>query len=251
VFSTHPRNDERLKTVVRAARKLSSQSYRDANQSTYYNYIDGMTWGPSVRQGVVNGSVFAHPELAFAIQLPLDWQVRNNESFLQARNTDNKALIQIGVVNREPDESLSGLLKRLTQNKNLDVLNKQYGVTASTRVKPPAGGYQPARLSAIELEKNQVLTLMGTANKENFVESDEHFSAINLSFTRLTPEQIDEIQFPRLRIIKTGKVQSFTSLAEQSAIDYEAENILRLLNRAFPGGDINSIETLKTITLND
>ena len=35
VFSTHPRNDDRLKTVVRAAKKLSSESYRDSNQSAY------------------------------------------------------------------------------------------------------------------------------------------------------------------------------------------------------------------------
>jgi predicted Zn-dependent protease len=32
VYSTHPQNDDRLKTVVRAAKKLSSKKYRDDNQ---------------------------------------------------------------------------------------------------------------------------------------------------------------------------------------------------------------------------
>jgi predicted Zn-dependent protease len=68
VFSTHPRNDDRLKTVVRAAKKLPSQSYRDANRRTYYDMIDGMVWGPSLKQGVVVRNRFMHPGLKFTLQ---------------------------------------------------------------------------------------------------------------------------------------------------------------------------------------
>ena len=32
VFSTHPRNDDRLKTVVRKAKKLSARDYKDDNR---------------------------------------------------------------------------------------------------------------------------------------------------------------------------------------------------------------------------
>ena len=248
VFSTHPRNDDRLKTVVRAAKKLSSENYRDNNQSAYYAHIDGMVWGPSARQGVVNGNLFSHPDLAFAIQLPVDWQVQNTQAFLQARHPDNEALVQISVVSLEKDESLVSLLKRLTRNKELEVRKREYGVTANTLVKAKSGDYQPARISVIELDNRQVLTLMGTAKKEQFIESDSHFSAINSSFTRLTLEQIDAIQLPRLEILERQSGHNFSSLAQRSAIDYRAEDILRLLNRAFPQGDITSIKTLKIIT---
>jgi predicted Zn-dependent protease len=251
VFSTHPRNDDRLKTVVRAAKKLSSESYRDSNQSAYYAQIDGMAWGPSARQGVVSGHLFSHPDLAFAIELPVDWKVHNNEAFLQARNPDNEALVQIGVVSLEKDESLVALLKRLTRNKELEVFKREYGVTANTKIKPKSGDSQPARISAIELDNRQVLTLMGTSQKEQFVDSDSHFKAVNTSFRRLTPGQVEAIQVPRLEILVRQSGHNFSSLAQRSAINYEAESILRLLNRAFPQGDITSLKALKIITLDD
>jgi predicted Zn-dependent protease len=248
VYSTHPKNDDRLKTVVRAAKKLSTQTYQDNNQSLYYRHIDGMIWGPSPRQGVVNGNVFSHPDLAFAIELPVDWQVRNREAFLLATNPAIKALVQIGVVSLGKDESPVALLKRLTGNKELKVQKLGFGVTANTRVKPKNGDYQPARISAIQLENRQVLTFMGTAIKEKFAESDPYFSAIVTSFTKLTLDQIDAIQVPRLEIIEKQSGHDFSSLAQSSAIGYEAENILRLLNRAFPNGDITHIKNIKIIT---
>jgi len=156
--------------------------------------------------------------------------------------------VQIAVVSLGKDESLVALLKRLTRNKELEVRKREYGVTARTRVKPKSGDYQPARISAIELDNRQALTLLGTAKNEQFVESDSYFNAINSSFTRLTPEQIDAIQLPRLEIIERQSGDNFASLAQRSAIEHQAEDILRLLNRAFPQGDITSIKTLKIIT---
>ena len=250
VFSTHTRNDDRLKTVVRAAKKLSSQSYRDDNQAVYHDMINGMVWGPSLKQGIVVNNRFAHPELGFALQLPANWKVRNDPDFLMARNPATGALVQIGLVDLKKDEKLPALLKRLTQNSELKVSKTSYGVTAKTRVKPQGGDKQPARLSAIPLQNSQVLTLLGSSVKKKFPATDKKLLEVNQSFTRLSPAQIDAIDAPRLQII-SRKSQSFDSLARQSAIDYQAESILRLLNRAFPKGDINTLDKLKTVTLDD
>ncbi len=250
VFSTHPRNDDRLKTVVRAAKKLSAQTYRDNNQAGYYNKIDGMSWGPSINQGIVTKNRFAHPGLAIALQLPDGWKVNNNPQFLEARNPETGALVQIGVMPLKKKESLNGLLKRLTQNKELKVSKKDYGVTASTRVKPEGGDYQPARVSAITLKNSQALTLFGTSTKDGFSGTDKQLLDINRSFRHLNPAQVEAIKAPRLRIVGRN-TQSFESLAQRSALDYEAVNILRLLNRAFPKGNITGIDKLKTVTLDD
>jgi len=250
VFSTHPRNDDRLKTVVRAAKKLSNQSYRDDNQSGYRGRIDGLLWGPSLKQGIVANNRFVHPELAFALQLPDGWKVRNRPEFLEARNLDTGALVQIGVVSRKKDESLSKLLKRLLEDSKLKVDQEEYGVTANTRVKPRDGDYQPARISAIALQESRVLTLFGTAPKDSFKTTSKQLLEINRSFKQLNPAQIAAIKAPRLRIIEDS-MPSFERLAQQSAIEYEAVNILRLLNRAFPNGSITDLDKLKTVILDD
>ena len=74
--------------------------------------------------------------------------------------------------------------------------------------------------------------------------------AINRSFNRLDQAEADAVDAPRLKIVDRGR-QSFSSLARQSAIEYDLENILRLLNRAFPDGDISAIERLKTVILDE
>ena len=250
VFSTHPRNDDRLKTVVRAAKKLSSQTYRDNNQAVYQDMIDGMAWGSSLKQGIVVNNRFAHPELGFALQLPAGWKVRNDPDFLMARDADSGALVQIGMVNLKPDESLAALLHRLTEDSELEVSKTGYGVTAQTQVKLKGGASQPARLSAISLQEARALTLFGSAASKEYPAIDKKLLQINQSFTRLSQAQVAAIKAPRLRVIGR-KAQTFDSLARHSAIEYDAENILRLLNRAFPNGDINTIGKLKTVTRDD
>ncbi|CAD7838793.1 MAG: Putative Zn-dependent protease PA5047 [Olavius algarvensis Gamma 3 endosymbiont] len=250
VFSTHPRNDDRLKTVVRAAKKLSRQTYREDNQAGYHDVIDGMVWGPSPEQGIVVKNRFAHPELGFALQLPRGWKIRNDPDFLMAINPATGALAQIGMARLNANESLTALLKRLTRNGELKVSRTDYGVTAKTQVKPRNGENQPARLSAIPLQNSQVLTLLGSASKKEYPATDKKLLEINRSFTRLSQAQMDAIEAPRLQLIGR-KSHNFTSLARQSAIEYDAENILRLLNRAFPNGDINLIDRLKTVTFDD
>jgi len=250
VFSTHPRNDDRLKTVVRAAKKLSAKTYRDSNQAGYESMIDGLAWGSSLKQGIVANNRFSHPELAIGLQLPKGWKVNNNPQFLQARNSETGALIQIGVTSLNKDESLEELVKRLTKSKELKVSKKDYGVTASTRAKPSGGDYQPARISAIELDNSQALTLFGTSTRDHFSDTDKQLLNINQSFRHLNQAQIDAIKAPRLKIVQRN-VQSFEALASQSALEYEAVNTLRLLNRAFPKGDITALDKLKTITIDD
>jgi predicted Zn-dependent protease len=246
VYSTHPRNDDRLKTVVRAAKKLSAQDYRDSDRPGYYGKIDGMIWGPSARQGILTGNQFTHPELAFALQLPESWKVNNHPEYLQARNPKTGAFVQIWVTTLKKNESLKKLLKRISNNKKLKVHDKDYGVTARTRITLGDGEEQPARISAIKLKNSQVLTLLGTAAKDQFTRTDKRLLDINQSFRQLSQQQIDAIEVPRLQIV-SRKNQSFKILAEQSAIEYDAVNIIRLLNRAYPKGDIKKIDKLKTV----
>lgn len=250
VYSTHPQNDERLKTVVRASRKLPAAKYRDNNQQGYHERIDGMVWGSSLKQGVVVKNRFVHPDLALSLQLPKGWKVNNNPQFLEARNPKNGAVAQIGVIARNKKESAADALKRLGKDSDLKTKSTDYGATAITSVKSRDGNSQPARVSAIILEDDALLTLVGTADKKHFKETDARLLEINDSFRRLNAAQVAAIKVPRLHIIPRTN-QSFGSLARDSALEYDAANRLRLLNRSFPSGKIKKLKTLKTVTLDD
>jgi len=102
-------------------------------------------------------------------------------------------------------------------------------------------------VSAIKLDQNQVLFIAGTSVRDQFEVTNAQLLKINRSFTRLSPEQIKDIKTPILKIVPVKPGDSFTSIASQSAINTDAEDILRLLNRAFPDGNIDTYESVKTI----
>lgn len=246
VFSTHPKNDQRLKTVVGAAKKLSTKNYRSSNETGYLKMIDGITWGQNIEQGVVVNNRFLHPGLAISIQFPEKWQVNNSPEALMARDHASGAIVQIIPVALKQKESLQDLLKRQTNNSKLIVKKHEFGASTITQAST-GNSNQPARLSALKVDNSQALLVIGTSKKESFKTSDTQFMKINQSFSLLSAEDRASIASPVLAVIKASKNDSFQSLAKSSPINFEAENILRLLNRAFPEGDIVINQPIKII----
>ncbi|MFT5218089.1 MAG: putative Zn-dependent protease [Planctomycetota bacterium] len=251
VFSTHPKNDQRLRTVVAAAKKLSDKQYRPDNQLAYYQYINDMSWGQSARQGILNGNRFTHPELAISISLPANWAHTNTQEYLTSQQATSGARLQINVEARQEGESLPDLLKRLTNNTKLTAIMERYGATSLTRVKLANGESQPAQLTAININDNQALILLGTTSAENFELLSPQFIATSKSFRRLSPSDINAIKYQRLRVIERDPKMSFESLAQSSSLNEPAIDTLRLLNRSFPEGKINQLSHIKTVTYDD
>ncbi len=250
VYSTHPKNDKRLKTVIRAAKKLSSKKYLDANAEKYLSLINGMTWGQNIKQGVVVKNRFMHPDMKIAIQFPNDWQVKNSPEALIARDHNSGAIVQMTLVDLADKESLPDLLKRTAKNKDLPVKSHSYGASAITSISI-AKNKQPARISALKFNGKQSIFVIGTSAEKSFTNIDNELLKINQSFSRLTDKQVNAIESPVLKVVKADSKTSFRDLAKKSPINYDAESRLRLLNRAFPSGKISNNQPLKIIGLDE
>jgi predicted Zn-dependent protease len=92
--------------------------------------------------------------------------------------------------------------------------------------------------------------LAGTASGTHFQAIDQQLLETNASFRHLDAAQVAAIKAPRLHFIPRN-TQSFESLAQHSALEYDALNRLRLLNRSFPDGAITDLAMLKTVTLGE
>ena len=248
VYSTHPENDKRLKTVVRAAKKLSSKKYRQGNSAKYLNMINGMSWGQNIKQGVVVNNRFMHPELGIGIQFPQGWQVTNSADALIARDFESGAIVQMSMTDLEKGESLQDFLKRQAKNQKLAVKSDKLSASARTTI-TLAKQKQPARISALKLNRSQAIFVVGTSSEKTFSKTNKALLKINQSYARLSAKQIAGIKSPRISVIKARSGDRYSSLAKKSALNYDAESILRLLNRAFPTGQISAGESLKVVTI--
>ena len=250
VFSTHPKNDKRLKTVIRAAKKLSDKTYQDDNAEKYLKMIDGMSWGQNVAQGIVVKNRFMHPGLGIGVQFPASWQIVNRPDALLARDFNKGAIVQMTLLELNDKEDLKSALKRQTKDDKLAVKTESYGASATTWINI-GEKKQPARVSALKLDNSQAIFIIGTSTEAEFKNTDAELLKINQSFSRLSDRQIADIKAPFLRLIKASADDSFARLSAKSAIAYDAESVLRLLNRAFPKGNISPGQTLKIITVDD
>jgi predicted Zn-dependent protease len=248
VFSTHPKNDQRLQTVIFEAKTLTAIQYKDNNRATYLSHIDGIDWGLSPSQGIVTANRFLHADLGFAIQFPKSWTLHNSPQALLAQNEDNGAIAELSVAQLNPNEDNNDLLKRLSKNAQLDVSKKNYGNTATIQV-TIAKNKQPARISAIKLDQSQALFLIGSSTEITFGSTDRQLLVINESFKRLSPKEVKLIKSPILTVVSVKSSGSFALLAKNSALAKDAEDSLRLLNHSFPNGSISNHQQIKIIIL--
>lgn len=63
LFSTHPRNDQRLQGVIKAAEKYRDLSQPTPDDGRFLQLSDGMAFGESEAQGIMRGNKFYHKSL--------------------------------------------------------------------------------------------------------------------------------------------------------------------------------------------
>jgi len=79
--STHP-NPENRETRIRELVAASGQDYsgRVSRRNEYLESLDGLVFGANPRVGFFDGSLFHHPDMAFAMDFPVGWKTANQMS---------------------------------------------------------------------------------------------------------------------------------------------------------------------------
>lgn len=78
IFASHPVTRERVQRVAALAAKMPAGGVIDSVD--YLKAIDGMTFGDSADQGIVQGTQFRHGGLGFGFTAPAGFQLQNSPS---------------------------------------------------------------------------------------------------------------------------------------------------------------------------
>ena len=96
-LSTHPSSADRIERIrahvdtVPAAR-LAGPSVR---ADEYLQRIDGLVFGANPRHGFFQGTLFRHPDLAFELRFPSDWETANLTQAVMAMSPGEDAIVQL------------------------------------------------------------------------------------------------------------------------------------------------------------
>ena len=242
LYASHPRNDLRLQTVIKAANELDIGEMPDNPElpGEYRRQTEGMVYGASAA-AQSEPDRFYHNKLNFTFAHPPGWTVKQSSREVVATSADGSKTLTIGLARIDPDQDTEASLIANAQGDvtAFEVL-EQYGLTGSTAV--ASSGGQSVRLAVID--HSYRFLFEGEAPDLN--SADAGFRTIIDSFRPLTAKEKVTGTSHTLHYIQVPRGATFASLASSVKLP-DAENQLRLINGYYPSGEPRTGDWVKVI----
>ena len=242
LYASHPRNDLRLRTVIRAANDLDLAEMPDNPEipGEYRRQTEGLVYGASAAaQSEPNR--FYHNKLNFTFEHPPGWNVRQSSREIVASSADGTQTLTIGLARIDPAQNTEASLVAGAQGEVSDVeALEQYGLNGTTAV--ASSGGQSARLAVID----HSYRFLFEGDASDFATADPAFRTIIDSFRPLTAREKVTGTSHTLHYIQVPRGATFASLASGVKLP-DAENQLRLINGYYPTGEPRTGDWVKVI----
>ena len=242
LYASHPRNDLRLRTVIRAANDLEIEEMPENPEipGEYRRQTEGLVYGASAA-AQSDPNRFYHNKLNFTFAHPPGWTVQQGSREIVAASADGTQTLTIGLARIDASQDTEASLIAGAQGEVSEVeALEQYGLNGATAV--ASSGSQSVRLAVID--HNYRFLFEGEA--ANLNEADAEFRTIIDSFRPLTSKEKVTGTSHTLHYIQVPRGATFSSLASSVKLP-DAENQLRLINGYYPTGEPRTGDWVKVI----
>ncbi|MCB1689665.1 MAG: M48 family metalloprotease [Halioglobus sp.] len=243
LYATHPRNDQRLKEVIKTAGELdASKQVEDPSvPGEFQRQIEGLVWGESVPSDRSEDRYY-HNKLSFTFERPPNWSVNAGAKAIVASAPDGSSELTITVRRRDQgatpravlESSVSGALSAGAE------LN-QAGLTGYTGITGSGAGAH--RVAVIDYNN---LSYLFDGEASNFAADDSALLAMIESFRPMHPAEHGASNGLYVHYIQVPQGATMASLASGVRIP-DAEAQLRLLNGLYPRGEPRTGDWIKVI----
>jgi predicted Zn-dependent protease len=242
LYASHPRNDLRLQTVIKAANELDIDEMPENPElpGEYRRQTEGLVYGASA-EAQSEPDRFYHNKLNFTFAHPTGWTVRQSSREILATSADGSQALTIALSKIDPSQDteaslIAGAKGAVTEFEALE----QFGLTGSTAV--ASSGEQSVRLAVID--HSYRFLFQGKAPV--LTEADADFRTIIDSFRPLTGREKITGTSHTLHYIQAPRGATWASLASSIKLP-DAENQLRLINGYYPTGEPRTGDWVKVI----
>ncbi|EAQ98684.2 putative Zn-dependent protease [Congregibacter litoralis KT71] len=243
LYATHPRNDKRLQTVIRAANELDDGTYIESPEEPgeFRRVTDGLVWGESV-EGQRADDRYYHNKLGFTIEQPEGWAVTTSSRAVVVAAPDQSASLTITLRRKDPSATPQAVLESSAKGTLRDGETlQQSGLDGYTAVAAAAG--KDKRLAVFNLDN---LTYLFEGDATDFATSDSQLLALIESFRAMHPKEKSSNNGRYVRYIQVPRGADVRSLAASARIP-DAEAQLRLINDFYPRGEPRTGDWIKVI----
>lgn len=242
LYASHPRNDLRLQTVIKAANELDIDDMPDNPElpGEYRRQTEGLVYGASA-EAQSEPDRFYHNKLNFTFAHPPGWTVRQSSREILATSADGSRTLTIGLAKIDPNQDAEANLLAGAQGDVTDLeALEQFGLVGTTAI--ASSGEQAVRLAVID--HGYRFLFQGEAPV--LADADAEFRTIIDSFRPLTGREKITGTSHTLHYIQAPRGATFASLASSVKLP-DAENQLRLINGYYPTGEPRTGDWVKVI----
>jgi len=242
LYASHPRNDLRLQTVIKAANELDLAEMPENPEipGEYRRQTEGLVYGASA-EAQSEPNRFYHNKLNFTFAHPPGWTVRQSSREILATSADGSRTLTIGLAKIDPEQDteaslIAGAQGDVTAFERLE----QFGLSGSTAI--ASSGEQAVRLAVID----HGYRFLFEGDAPALAEADADFRTIIDSFRPLTGREKITGTSHTLHYIQVPRGATFASLASGVKLP-DAKNQLRLINGYYPTGEPRTGDWVKVI----
>jgi predicted Zn-dependent protease len=241
LYASHPRNDQRLQTIVTAAAELDGYTENPEIPGEFKQRMDGLVWGASVQRTRAEDRYY-HNRLQYTVKLPPGWTASGTTQDVVLTGPDEQARMTITVRYRDPGSTPEKTLENvanatLRDDKALD----QAGLKGHSAI--IGKGPDTRRMAVIDYG---TLSYVLQGQAEDFSASDADLLAIIESFRPIHPRESEAGNGARVRYIQVPRGATLADLAAGSP-EPDAEAQMRLMNGLYPSGEPRTGDWIKVI----
>ena len=214
-LSTHPQTADRVRKAIATAQK-SQVSDPITARAIYLDKINGLVYGESLDQGVIEGNRFLNPVLDLSFTLPPGFQARKTPNGMVASGPDNTEIFFDTVKHSSPMDAVTylnhdfGPRIALQQVQSLSV-NGFPAATGQARIEHD-GHIRMIQVVAITMNPFLTARLVFSAPAHQFSKWSEDFRRTTYQFRRLNAADADSISMRRIAVVTVQPGENIDSL---------------------------------------
>lgn len=250
IFSSHPRNDSRLRNAVNNANKQESSGARDAGAEKYREMTDGMVWGDNFAEKETKPNRYAHEQLRVRFDFPEEWnhELIDGGPAVQGQPEAADATLTMAPQPRTaqtPEEYLYNYLNspQLRNGKEIEPA----GLKGFTGILDGVDGNVETRIAVIYYKMNAYI-FTGIANDiVRFDEFDQLFLKSIDTFRPISNRELSGQAPKKMYYVIATTATTFDALAATLKLTDREKEDLRLINGLYPAGEPKPGDWIKII----
>jgi len=251
IFASHPDTKKR----IAASSKIAATYPPDLNhlnRKTYLALIDGIDYGESIRQGLIEGQSFTHPDLRITFHVPDNFTLINKPDMVVATDKNQNAIVftmgKRGYGRLPAERYLTEIWANKYNLRNIQTLNINSldSATGEVRIKNNSG-IRDLRYLVIR-DGDDIFQFQFLTHPHMTQQMELPFRQTSYSFRRLSTREANRIRGYHIALHTTGQGDSISSIASRMQVEKFKEDWLKVLNQEALSDGLQSGETLKLIT---